>query len=82
MNFNMNIPGLKEVIINEMTEQENRIVLHISLPQKEHTCPDCGQKTDKVRFHYCRYIHWAVDEVRRKVQNEWNSYDPMASRRY
>ena len=20
------------------------------------------------RFHYCRYIHWAVDEVRRKVQ--------------
>ena len=27
------------------------------------------------RFHYCRYIHWAVDEVRRKVQKEWHAYD-------
>ena len=27
------------------------------------------------RFHYSRYIHWALDEVRRKVQNEFNSYD-------
>ena len=27
------------------------------------------------RFHYCRYIHWAVDEVRRKVQKEWHTYD-------
>ena len=27
------------------------------------------------RFHYSRYIHWALDEVRRKVQREFNSYD-------
>ena len=27
------------------------------------------------RFHYCRYIHWAVDEVRRKVQKEWHPYN-------
>ena len=33
------------------------------------------------RFHYCRYIHWAVDEVRRKVQNEWNSYDRKKAKR-
>ena len=56
-------PGLKEVIINEMTEQGNRIVLVAD------------------RFHYCRYIHWAVDEVRRKVQNEWNSYDRKKAKR-
>lgn len=27
------------------------------------------------RFHYCRYIHWALDEIRRQVQKEFNSYD-------
>ena len=31
------------------------------------------------RFHYCRYIHWAVDEVRRKVQKEWHPYDRKKS---
>ena len=27
------------------------------------------------RFHYCRYIYWALDEVRCKVQKEWHAYD-------
>ena len=27
------------------------------------------------RFHYCRYIYWAIDEVRRKVQKERHAYD-------
>lgn len=27
------------------------------------------------RFHYCRYIYWALDKVRRKVQKEWHTYD-------
>ncbi|MEK4628674.1 ISL3 family transposase [Solibacillus sp. FSL R7-0682] len=61
MNFTMNIPGLKEVIINEMTEQKNRIVLHVSMPQKEHTCPDCGQLTDKVhdyRIQKIKHLKW------------------------
>ncbi len=31
------------------------------------------------RFHYCRYIHWAVDGVRRKVQKEWHAYDHKKS---
>ncbi|MEO4053530.1 transposase [Solibacillus sp. CAU 1738] len=33
------------------------------------------------RFHYCRYIHWAVDEVRRKVQKEWHAYDRKKAKR-
>lgn len=33
------------------------------------------------RFHYCRYIHWAVDEVRRKVQKEWHAYDRKKMKR-
>ena len=33
------------------------------------------------RFHYCRYIHWAIDEVRRKVQKEWHAYDRKKMKR-
>ncbi|ONK21264.1 hypothetical protein BLX87_22720 [Bacillus sp. VT-16-64] len=24
------------------------------------------------RFHFCRYIYWALDGVRRRIQSEWN----------
>jgi transposase len=27
------------------------------------------------RFHFCRYIYWALDGVRRRVQTSWNDYD-------
>lgn len=27
------------------------------------------------RFHYYRYVYWALDDVRRKVQKEWHAYD-------
>ena len=27
------------------------------------------------RFHYCRYIYWALDKVRRSVQGEWHVYN-------
>ena len=27
------------------------------------------------RFHFCRYIYWALDAVRRRVQSTWNDYD-------
>ncbi|MFS0688208.1 ISL3 family transposase [Sporosarcina sp. 179-K 8C2 HS] len=33
------------------------------------------------RFHYCRYIYWALDEVRRKVQKEWHAYDRKKCKR-
>lgn len=33
------------------------------------------------RFHYCRYIYWAIDEVRREVQKEWHGYDRKKSKR-
>ena len=38
MNFNMELPGLKGVNIEEIVEQENRILVHISMPVKEHRC--------------------------------------------
>lgn len=27
------------------------------------------------RFHFCRYIYWALDAVRRRVQSTWEDYD-------
>lgn len=33
------------------------------------------------RFHYCRYIYWALDEVRRQVQKEWHEYDRKKCKR-
>jgi len=33
------------------------------------------------RFHFCRYIYWAIDEVRRKVQKEWHAYDRKKCKR-
>ena len=57
----MNIPGLKDVIIEQVEEQMGRIVLYISLPKKEHTCPACGQKTSKVhdyRMQKIKHLKW------------------------
>ena len=61
MNRYMNIPGLKDVIIEQVKEQMGRIVLYISLPKKEHTCPACGQKTSKVhdyRMQKIKHLKW------------------------
>ena len=33
------------------------------------------------RFHFCRYIYWALDDVRRKVQKEWHAYDRKKCKR-
>ena len=61
MNFNMNFPGLKGVTIERMEEQENRIVLYVSLPRKEHICPSCGASTNKVhdyRMQKIKHLKW------------------------
>lgn len=33
------------------------------------------------RFHFCRYIYWALDGVRRRVQKTWNDYDRKKGKR-
>ena len=48
MNFNMELPGLKGVNIEGIAEQENRMLVYISMPVKEHCCPACGAKTTRL----------------------------------
>src|SRR5690606_19455954 len=33
------------------------------------------------RFNFCRYIYWALDGVRRRVQNEFHPYDRKKCKR-
>lgn len=33
------------------------------------------------RFHFCRYIYWALDGVRRRVQKNWSDYDRKKGKR-
>lgn len=57
MNFNMKIPGLKEVIIENIEEIDERIALYISLPVKPHQCPSCQSFTQKVHDYRIRKIN-------------------------
>ena len=54
MNFNMELPGLKGVKIKEITEQQDRILVYISMPVKEHICLACGNKTKKIQDYRIR----------------------------
>jgi len=49
MNINLDIPGLKGVLIEKWEQLQERIILHVSMPKREHSCPSCGLKTSK--FH-------------------------------
>src|SRR5690606_24651283 len=33
------------------------------------------------RFHFCRYIYWALDGVRRRVQKNWHGFDRKGCKR-
>ena len=61
MNRIMEIPGFKGVIVEKMDQLEGRVILHVSLPKKEHTCPNCGEKTKRVhdyRIQKVNHLKW------------------------
>ena len=61
MNFNMNIPGLKDVELEKIEEVGERIALYVSLPKQAHECPSCGEMTSKVhdyRMQKIKHLKW------------------------
>ena len=46
--FSEKILGLQEAEIKNIEEKEEKIIIEIKLPQKECTCPVCGEHTHKV----------------------------------
>jgi len=61
MNFNMNIPGLKDVKITKVEEVGDRIALYVQLPKCTHQCPVCKKETSKVhdyRIQKINHLKW------------------------
>lgn len=61
MNFNMNIPGLKDVEIEKIEEVGERTALYVSLHKQPHKCPNCGEMTTKVhdyRMQKIKHLKW------------------------
>ncbi|MDD1505937.1 ISL3 family transposase, partial [Lysinibacillus sp. CNPSo 3705] len=61
MNFNMNIPGLKDVEITKVEEVGDRIALYVQLPKCTHQCPVCKKQTSKVhdyRIQKINHLKW------------------------
>jgi len=61
INLNINVPGLKDVIIENIEEVGERTALYVSLPKKPHTCPNCGERTAKVhdyRLQKIKHLKW------------------------
>lgn len=61
MNFTMNIPGLKDVIITKMEQVEDRVALHVELEVQLHQCPRCQEKTRRVhdyRIQKIKHLKW------------------------
>ena len=61
MNRIMEIPGFKGVKSSKMEQLEERVILHVSMLKKEHTCPDCRKKTIRVhdyRIRKIKHLKW------------------------
>jgi transposase len=40
--------GLQDIIVNKVEQNEKEIYIHLELERKEHICPCCSRRTDKV----------------------------------
>ena len=49
MHFNMNLPGLEEVLVSKVEVTNGQYHVHIEVPKKAHQCPRCEEWT--VRVH-------------------------------
>ncbi|MEK4384775.1 hypothetical protein MKZ25_03110 [Solibacillus sp. FSL W7-1464] len=56
MNFNMNIPGLKDVEVTKIEELETGMAISIEHPRQAHQCPACQQWTTKVHDYRIQKI--------------------------
>ncbi len=48
--------GLEEVIVKNIREDEESKHIEIELPRKEHICPSCGEKTEKIHDYRMQRI--------------------------
>ena len=61
MNFNMILPGMKDVQVTSIEEKEVGIVVHLQMPHQAQTCPECGLKTSMIhdyRIQKIKHLKW------------------------
>lgn len=61
MNFIMNIPGLKDVVVKKIEEINQVIRIHVEMERKVHRCPRCQAKTNRVhdyRIQRIQHLKW------------------------
>ena len=75
MNRIMDIPGFKGVIIEKMEQLEERVILHVSMPKKEHACPNCGEKTNRVNDYRIQKVNHLNDHLLKQVDFDINVDD-------
>ncbi len=54
--MHINIPGLKDVIIEKIEGIGGRTTLYVTLQRKSHLCHTCGRKTEKIHDYHMRKV--------------------------
>ncbi len=57
----MNIPALKDVIIEKIEKVGERTGIYVTVPRKPHPCPTCGMTTEKIhdyRMQKVKHLKW------------------------
>jgi transposase len=49
--------GLQDVIVNKVEQNEKEIYIHLELERKEHVCPCCGCRTNKIHDYRTQKIY-------------------------
>lgn len=61
MNFIIEIPGLKDVIVKKVEDSGESVNLFVEMPIKVHHCPVCGERTRKIhdyRIQKIKHLKW------------------------
>jgi len=46
--YTAKILGMEDVIVKEVVENDTELHIHIEMPQREHECPRCSERTNRV----------------------------------
>lgn len=61
MDFTMNIPGLKDCLVTKVEERNELMEIYVEMERKIHTCPSCGEKTNRIhdyRYQKLKHLKW------------------------
>lgn len=72
--YTLKLLNLKDVIIKNVENISDQLHVYIELPRKEHTCPVCGAKTDRIHDYRMQVI--------KDIPTSRNTFLHLRKRRY